>query len=80
MPSTASIDPVTQLAENLKNLRAAPGLTQEQIAQRGALALSDVGRVERGERDPGIRVLARIAYGLGVPPVELLEDVKWSPP
>ncbi|MGH2904965.1 MAG: helix-turn-helix domain-containing protein [Solirubrobacteraceae bacterium] len=78
-PSNASIDPVVQLAGNLKRLRTSRDLTQEQVAHRGALTLPDIGRIERGERDPGVRVLARIAYGLGVAPADLLQDVRWTP-
>jgi transcriptional regulator with XRE-family HTH domain len=72
-------DPVAQLAENVKRVRAERGLTQEAVAHLGELELSDVGRVERAERDPGIRVLSRIAYGLDIPPAELLRGVSWSP-
>jgi transcriptional regulator with XRE-family HTH domain len=72
-------DPLAQLAQNVKRARAASGLTQEAVAHLGKLELSDVGRVERAERDPGIRVLSRIAYGLGVKPADLLKGVSWAP-
>lgn len=72
-------DPVAQLAENVKRVRADRGLTQEAVAHLGDLELSDVGRVERAERDPGIRVLSRIAYGLDISPAELLRGVSWAP-
>lgn len=72
-------DPIAQLAHNLKTIRTGRGLTQENVANLAGLALSDIGRVERGQRDPGVRVLTRIAYGLGVTPAELLRDVHWTP-
>ena len=72
-------DPLDRLAENLKRARADSGLTQEAVARRGGLELSDVGRIERGQRDPGIRVLSRIAYGLEIPPADLLRGVSWAP-
>lgn len=72
-------DPIAQLAHNVKAIRASRGLTQENVANLAGLALSDVGRVERGQRDPGVRVLTRIAYGLGVDSAELLRDVNWTP-
>ncbi|MDO8185969.1 helix-turn-helix transcriptional regulator [Conexibacter sp. JD483] len=62
----SSREPVQLLAANVRRLRAERGLTQEQIANAAGLALSDVGRIERGERDPGVRVLAKLAHGLGV--------------
>jgi transcriptional regulator with XRE-family HTH domain len=74
-----SDDPLAQLAENVKRVRAERDLTQEDVANFGELALSDVGRVERAERDPGIRVLSRIAYGLDVSPADLLQGVSWAP-
>jgi transcriptional regulator with XRE-family HTH domain len=72
-------DPLAQLAVNVKRIRDERGLTQEEVANRGELSISDVGRVERGQRDPGIGVLARIAYGLAVPPADLLWEVSWVP-
>ena len=61
--------------EYVRAIREARGLTQEQVATRAGLALSDVGRIERGQRDPGVRVLVRIARGLGVPPTDFWRDV-----
>jgi transcriptional regulator with XRE-family HTH domain len=72
-------DPLPQLAANVKRVRADRGLTQQAVADRGGLALSDVGRIERGERDPGIRVLFRVARGLCIQPSALLPEVDWAP-
>lgn len=41
-------------------------MTEEKLAEQSGLVLSDVGRIERGERDPGIRTVGKIADGLGV--------------
>lgn len=79
MASQRSDDPLDQLAENVKRVRADSGLTQEAVARRGGLELSDIGRVERAQRDPGVRVLSRIAYGLEIPPADLLQGVSWEP-
>jgi len=73
-------DPLARLSHNVRAARGDRGLTQEQVANRAGLALSDVGRVERGQRDPGIRVLARIAYGIGVDLTVLVDGVRWTPP
>lgn len=74
-----AVDPLAQLARNVRAARVLRKLTQESVANRSGLSLSDVGRVERGQRDPGVRVLARIAYGIGVEPSELLGGVSWEP-
>jgi transcriptional regulator with XRE-family HTH domain len=74
-----SSDPLAQLAANVRAARERSGLSQEAVAQRAGLALSDVGRIERRERDPGVRVLVRLARGLGVTAAELFEGVEWQP-
>jgi transcriptional regulator with XRE-family HTH domain len=74
-----SDDPLAQLAENVKRARADSGLTQRDVANLGELALSDVGRIERARRDPGVRVLSRIAYGLDISPADLLQGISWEP-
>jgi transcriptional regulator with XRE-family HTH domain len=75
VPTAHDDDPVTRVGKNVRAIREARGLTQEQVATRAGLALSDVGRIERGQRDPGVRVLVRIARGLGVPPTDFWRDV-----
>ncbi len=40
------------------------------------LHMTDVGRIERGERDPSVKTVARLARGLGVSPGELFEGVE----
>jgi transcriptional regulator with XRE-family HTH domain len=35
---------------------------------------SEIRRIEAGRRDPGVRVLARLATGLQVTPSELLSE------
>lgn len=68
-------DPLDRLSRNVLRIRIERGLTQEQVADAGGLALSDVGRIERGQRDPGVRVLVRLARGLGVGLRDLLDGV-----
>ena len=40
-------------------------LTQHEVAKRGRVSLSIVGKLERGIASPSTRVLARIAEALG---------------
>jgi transcriptional regulator with XRE-family HTH domain len=68
-------DPLRRLGANVRALRHARGMTQEQLAHAADLSLSDVGRIERAERDPGVRVLVRLARGLDVPLTRLLDGV-----
>ena len=69
-------DPLDRLSKNVRRIRTERGLTQEQVADAGGLALSDVGRIERGQRDPGVRVLVRVARGLGISVKELLDGLE----
>lgn len=64
-------DPLAIFAANLRSKRQALGITQEELAHRSGLHMTDVGRIERGERDPGVRTIVKLAEGLGVAPTEL---------
>lgn len=68
-------DPLRRLGANVRAIRHKRGLTQEQLAHASGLSLSDVGRIERTERDPGVRVLVRLAHGLDVTAAQLLDRV-----
>lgn len=68
------MDPVEVVAANIRRLRTAADLTQEELSARSGVDLASVGRIERGLRDPGVRTLARLAGGLGCEPADLLRD------
>lgn len=55
----------------VRNTRTAAGLTQEDLADRSGLDRSYIGGVERGERNPTLSVIEKIADGLGVSLAEL---------
>ncbi|AGH51399.1 hypothetical protein G432_18405 [Sphingomonas sp. MM-1] len=52
--------------EAVRAKRIAAELTQEELADRSGLDRSYIGGVERGERNPTLNVIERIALGLGV--------------
>jgi transcriptional regulator with XRE-family HTH domain len=64
------------LRARIRALRAARGLTQEQLCERADLSLDAISRIEGGSRAPTLDTLKRIADGLGVP----LEDLIRSDP
>jgi len=74
------VEPLETFAANVKRLRHERNLTQEALAEKADLALSDIARIETLRRDPGVKVAAKIAYGLGVPTSKLFERVKHHPP
>ena len=63
------------VAENVGRIRKGkkPKLTQEKLAFAADLDRTYVSAVERGEKNPTISVLARLAKALKVRPSELLE-------
>ncbi len=68
------MDLVAQLGKNVRTIRTALGLSQEEIAFRAGLKRSYLSDLERGTRNPTVRALERIAEALGVPPCRLLES------
>ena len=57
---------------NVRRLRQAKGLTQEQLAFESEIDLTYLGGIERGRRNPSLLVLVRIASALSVRPADLL--------
>ncbi len=49
---------------NVRRLRQARGLTQEELAFRSKIDLTYMGGIERGKRNPSLLVMARIARAL----------------
>ena len=50
------------------------GLSQESLADMAQIHRTYVGGVERGERNPTLTMIVRLAEALKVPPCRLLED------
>lgn len=53
-------------------MRTTVGITQEQLAFAAQIDLTYVGGIERGNCNPSVLVLARIANALSTEPAELL--------
>jgi transcriptional regulator with XRE-family HTH domain len=63
------------IGANLRALRQAAGLTQEQLAHASGVHMTEVSRIEAGKRDPRISTLLRLARALGAPPSGLLRGL-----
>jgi transcriptional regulator with XRE-family HTH domain len=61
-----SPDLARRIAERVRELRAARGLSLEALAAASGVSRSMISLVERGERSPTAVVLAKLASGLGV--------------
>ena len=63
-----------RVAKNLRQLRQAQGLSQENFAARCRLHRTYIGAIERGERNITLNTLELIARALGTAPLELLKE------
>ncbi len=51
--------------EAVRRLRKEAGLSQEQLAERAGTDFTQIGGVERGQRNPGYETLLRLSAALG---------------
>lgn len=68
--------PKETLAHNLKRLRGATGLSQEELADRAGLHRTYISSVERGQRNVTLVNIFALANALRVAPGELLAPIR----
>jgi transcriptional regulator with XRE-family HTH domain len=68
-------DPLPVFDANLRRLRRAQGLSQERLAHMAGLNPTHVAKIERGEREPGVRTIAKLAVALRVSAAELFRGI-----
>ncbi len=62
------------VGENVRRIRIAKGLTQEQFAERSGFTQQYISDLERGRRNPTVVSLFELSQALGSSPVELLRE------
>lgn len=62
---------VKKFGQNLRELRKARGISQEQLAFDTGFELSQIGRIERGEINTSISHVSAISKALKIKPEEL---------
>ncbi|MEG3848190.1 helix-turn-helix transcriptional regulator [Microcoleus sp. herbarium19] len=62
--------------EQVRKLRKARGLSQEELAELAELHRNYIGGIERGERNVALLNIVRLAKALGVSLSELLEGIE----
>ena len=62
------------IGANVRRLRKSRGLSQEALAGEAGLAMRHLGRIERGEGNPTVAVLAKLAEVLKVHPADLYKS------
>jgi transcriptional regulator with XRE-family HTH domain len=70
----AEDEPRVHLGGNVYRLRAAAGLTQLQLAEAAKMKQPRIAEIERGDGNPTLLTISRIAVALGVTPDRLLVD------
>jgi len=60
----------------LRDIREGRGISQEALAFAAKLHRTYVGGIERGERNPSLTNVVRLAKALQLTPSELLEGVR----
>lgn len=61
-------------AQNLREIRAVLGMSQEELAKRSGLKASAISHFETGRREPSLANLRRIRNALGASYDALLKD------
>jgi transcriptional regulator with XRE-family HTH domain len=70
-PATANLN--QRIAQRVRDLRAARGLSLEAVATKSGVSRSMISLIERGESSPTAVVLERLATGLGVAMASLFD-------
>ncbi len=71
--SSADDPAVTHFGPKLREARERLGLTQEEVAQRSGVHVTEVSRMEAGKRDPKISTLRKLAKAVEVKPGQLID-------
>lgn len=59
---------------NVRRLRKTLAMSQEALADAAGIDVRYVGGIERGQENPSIAVIGRLAQVLGVHPAVLMDD------
>jgi transcriptional regulator with XRE-family HTH domain len=68
-----------RFAANLRRLRLAAGLSQEELAFRSAIHRTQISLLETGRRLPRFETLVKLAGAVGATPNDLLAGIEWEP-
>jgi transcriptional regulator with XRE-family HTH domain len=72
-------DSLATFAANLRRIRKERGLSQERLAHAADLNMTHVAKIERTEREPGVRTIAKLCVALGVSAADLFNGIDGRP-
>jgi transcriptional regulator with XRE-family HTH domain len=70
------MEPREQFAANLRKHRRLRNLSQEALGAASSMHRTEVGLLERSERDPQLATIVKLARALEIAPADLLADVR----
>jgi transcriptional regulator with XRE-family HTH domain len=68
-----------RFAANLRRLRAAAVISQEELAFRADIHRTQISFIESGRRLPRLETLIKLAGALGVTTGDLVDGIIWEP-
>ena len=69
------MDTRSRFGSNLRRARTAASLSQETLGFRARLHRTEISLLERGERDPRLSTICRLASALDIEPAKLLDGI-----
>jgi transcriptional regulator with XRE-family HTH domain len=72
------VTPQERFGANLRRARKQAGLTQEALWDSSGVNMTEISRIENGQKDPQLTTIVRLASGLGIPAGELFAGLGGS--
>jgi len=60
------LEPEFDIIQALIDARKESGLTQKQLSEKTGIAQGDISKIEKGEANPSLKTLKRLASGMGM--------------
>ena len=61
-----ALEPEFAIIQAMIDARKESGITQKELSERTGIAQSDISKLERGNANPSLRTLQRLAEGMGM--------------
>jgi transcriptional regulator with XRE-family HTH domain len=75
----ASMTPQERFALNLRRIRSATGISQEELGYLCDLHRTEVSLLERAAREPRLATIVKLAGALKTTPAQLCEGISYVP-
>jgi XRE family transcriptional regulator, fatty acid utilization regulator len=74
-----SVDLSRSFGPTLRHWRKKRGYSQEKLARRADIHPTEIGLLERGQREPRLGIITKLAGALGISPSALFEGLDFEP-